>query len=248
MTSPETRVDPSLFQRGAAVIVAGGAGERFGDTGGKQLASVFGVPLLARTVEPFDLAVSISEILLVCHPDRVGEYENAVRDNVDLSTPLIAVAGGQTRQDSVGRGIRAASPSASVLVIHDGARPLVSSELIDDVVSALLAVNETGGLVVGHPAYDTLKRVEGNTVLSTPDRSEFWVAQTPQVFMAESLRKAHAKADVEGFIGTDDASLVEAFGGRVRMFEGPRDNIKVTVPEDLAMVEAILAGRGLGDE
>jgi 2-C-methyl-D-erythritol 4-phosphate cytidylyltransferase len=248
MTSPETRADSSPFPRGTAVIVAGGTGERFGDVDGKQLASVLGIPLLARTVESFDSASSISEILLVCHPDRVGEYESTVRDNLVLSTPLTAIAGGQTRQDSVGRGLHAASPSTRVFIIHDGARPLVSSDLIDEVVSALLDADGTGGLIVGHPAYDTLKRVEGDTVISTPDRSEFWVVQTPQVFMAESLRKAHAKAAAEGLIGTDDASLVEAAGDRVRMFEGPRDNIKVTVPEDLAIVEAILASRRFGDE
>lgn len=248
MTSPETRTDPSLFPRGTAVIVAGGTGERFGDASGKQLASILGIPLLARTVEAFDSAASISEILLVCHPGRVGEYESAVRDSLELSTALTAIAGGRTRQDSVGLGLDAASPSTSVFVIHDGARPLVSSALIDEVVSVLLDAEGTAGLVVGHPAYDTLKRVEGDTVASTPDRSEFWVAQTPQVFMAESLRKAHAKAAAEGLIGTDDASLVEAAGDRVRMFEGPRDNIKVTVPEDLAIVEAILASRRLGDE
>jgi len=226
----------------SAIVVAGGSGERFGETGGKQLVSIAGSPMLAYTVRAFDRASSVSEIVLVCHPDRVDEYGAAVREAIAPTKPLVAVAGGVTRQHSVERGLDATAGDSSAIVVHDGARPLVTDLLIDAVVAALW---ESGadGLVVGHPSYDTLKLVEEGVVLGTPDRTRYWAAQTPQVFRAEVLRNAYAAAFRSGLAGTDDASLVEAFGGTVRMFEGPRDNIKVTVAEDIAFVEAVLAGR-----
>ena len=225
----------------AALIVAGGVASRFGADAGKQLAPLGGRPLLAHTVSRFDESARVDEIVLVCHPDRVAEYEQAVRGSIELSKPLTAVAGGETRQQSVANGLEAVSVNVDLVAVHDGARPLVEAEIIDGVIDSLDSDRAAAGYVVGHPAYDTLKRVSGTDVIETPDRSEFWVATTPQVFRAEALRAAYRAASEHGRSGTDDASLVEASGGAVRMYRGPRSNIKVTVMEDLSIAEALLS-------
>jgi 2-C-methyl-D-erythritol 4-phosphate cytidylyltransferase len=132
--------------------------------------------------------------------------------------------------------------------VHDGARPLVDPVTVDRAVAELEARPTLDGVVVGHPAVDTMKVVgPGNRVTGTPKRATLWVAQTPQVFRAEALVSAHARARAERWDATDDASLVERDGGVIGMLEGPRWNIKVTVPEDLVVVEALLDARTKGD-
>jgi 2-C-methyl-D-erythritol 4-phosphate cytidylyltransferase len=233
----------SLSPQASAIIVAGGTGERFGSAGGKQLELVLGLPVLAHTLRAFESATAITRIVVVCHPERVDEYTSRAVAPILLTTPFTVTAGGATRQESVARGLEALMPSgpAEIVVVHDGARPLVPADLIDQAVGALAADDDIDGLVVGHPAYDTIKEVSGGIIVSTPQRERFWVAQTPQLFRAEVFVRAHARAAQEGFSGTDDATLVEEYGGRVGMLEGPRANIKVTVVDDLAVVEAMLA-------
>jgi len=224
----------------AAIVVAGGTGERFGRPGGKQLALVGGVAVVGHAVAAVASAETVGLVVLVCHPDRVGEYAEAVDG---LAGEVLVVAGGATRRLSVAAGLAAVPDDATVIVVHDGARPLVEPDVVD---SAVRRLEESGadGVVVGHPAYDTMKVVDAQARVSeTPDRSTLWVAQTPQVFAADALRRAHRRAAEDGFDGTDDASLVERIGGRVLMHEGPRWNIKVTVPEDLRVIEALLADR-----
>lgn len=229
--------------RTAAVIVAGGTGERLGLTGGKQLAPVLGKPVLSWTLEAFEAAPQIDLIVVVCHPNRVDEYRRVAVEPLQLATPVRFAPGGDKRQDSVFSGLSQLPASVSTVVVHDGARPLVTSRLIADALAALAATSDCDGLVVGYPAVDTLKVVAGNAIVRTPDRSEYWAVQTPQIFAADKLIAAHAAAKDDGFVGTDDASLVERAGGGVVVFEGPRDNIKVTVAEDLFFVEAALKFR-----
>jgi 2-C-methyl-D-erythritol 4-phosphate cytidylyltransferase len=227
----------------AAIVVAGGTGERFGRTGGKQLARVAGTAVVVRSVAAVTAAEAIDTVVLVCHPDHVAEFRSAVEDALGVGALGAVVPGGPTRQRSVAAGLAAVSDSATVIAVHDGARPLVEPAVIDAAVAAL-EMGGVDGVVIGHPAFDTLKVVdEGHRVVDTPDRSTLWVAQTPQVFAADVLRRAYARAEAEGFEGTDDASLVERIGGTVLMAEGPRWNIKVTLPEDLGVVEALLAER-----
>lgn len=235
--------------RTAAVIVAGGTGERLGRPGGKQLAIVMGLPVLSWTLAAFDAAPEVDLIVVVCHPERVDEYRSAACDPLQLATPLSFAAGGETRQASVANGLAALPDSVETVLVHDGARPLVTPQLIAEALAALAADPTAAGVVVGHPAIDTLKEVAGRDILGTPDRSRFWAVQTPQIFGASTLKRAYAAAAAEGFLGTDDASLVERLGERVVVFEGPRDNIKVTVAEDLRFVEAALRFRDeVGDE
>lgn len=230
----------------AAVIVAGGTGERLGRPGGKQLASVLGKPVLSWTLAAFGDVSEIDLIVVVCHPDRAEEFARIAVDPLALATPVQFALGGDSRQESVANGLAALPPGVETVLVHDGARPLVTPTLIADSLAAFRAA-DAGGLVVGHPAVDTLKVVIGNTVAETPDRSRFWEVQTPQIFSACVLRAAYAQAAAEGWVGTDDASLVEHGGGRVVVFQGPRDNIKVTVAEDLFFVEAALKFRDSGE-
>jgi len=229
----------------AAIIVAGGSGDRLGREGGKQLAHVWGRPLLYHTLAVFDACPAIDSIVVVVHPDRIEEYMREAIDPVGSPKVMAVVPGGETRQQSVAAGLAALPGSAAIVVVHDGARPLVTPDVITDAVRVLEGDATLAGVVVGHPSFDTLKIVdEDGDVVGTVDRSLFWAAQTPQVFRAEVLRHAYERGRMDDFLGTDDASLVERCQGTVRMLAGPRRNIKVTVAEDLAIVEALLGGGG----
>ncbi|MDP2232872.1 MAG: 2-C-methyl-D-erythritol 4-phosphate cytidylyltransferase [Actinomycetota bacterium] len=229
----------------AALIAAGGTGERFGNDSGKQLALVAGRPVLAHVVSAFTEAESVGIIVLVGHPERLAEYESAVASSCG-STPLLMVPGGETRQESVAAGLAAIAESWPFIAVHDGARPLVTTELIDRMALELAEDDELDGLIVGHPAYDTLKQVDNDRITGSLDRDRCWMVQTPQVFRAPALRSAHAAATNVGSSATDDATLIEAAGGTLRVFRGPRDNIKITVAEDLMIAEAVLRHRGNG--
>ncbi|MDO8964231.1 MAG: 2-C-methyl-D-erythritol 4-phosphate cytidylyltransferase [Coriobacteriia bacterium] len=227
----------------AAVIVAGGTGERFGGERGKQLATVAGRPLLAWTVEAFEECASVDFIVLVCHPDRVEEYRAAAIGGRKDTKVGAVVPGGSTRRRSVAAGLAVLPGGCDVVAVHDGARAFIDAPTI---AAAFTALDDSGagGVVVGHPAVDTVKEVDGShRVVVTPDRSRSWIAQTPQAFRVDVLVRAHARAAADGFEGTDDASLVERDGGTVLMLEGPRWNLKVTMAEDLDVMEALLAHR-----
>lgn len=228
----------------AAIIVAGGTGERTGLAQGKQLTSIAGRPVLHHAIAAFDACAVIDQIVVVVHPDRVNEYRAAAVDTVGSSKVIAVVAGGDTRQASVAAGLDAVPASADIICVHDGARPLITPEVIERALRALQETPDLSGAVVGHPAYDTLKSVDANAgVTGTLDRSRVWVAQTPQVFRAPALRAAYAAAAADGVFGTDDASLVERIGGAIAMVTGPRDNMKITVPEDVALAERLLQAR-----
>jgi 2-C-methyl-D-erythritol 4-phosphate cytidylyltransferase len=232
-------------RRTAAIIVAGGSGERLGRPGGKQLAPVLGRPVLSWTLSAFGDAPQVDLIVVVCHPERVEEFRRVAVEPLALHTPLLFAPGGDSRQASVASGLAMLPDGVGIVLVHDGARPLVTPALIAE---ALDVFREAGadGLVVGYPAVDTLKLVEGRDVAETPDRSRYWAVQTPQIFAADTLLSAYEVAAANGWLGTDDASLVERNGGRVVVFPGPRDNIKVTVAEDLFFVEAALRFRSSG--
>lgn len=227
----------------AAIIVAGGEGERFNNPGGKQLFDVLGKPVLTWSAEAFDAVPDVGCIIIVCPGERQAEYCRKAIDPYPFVTPIEFAASGEVRQESAMNGLIAVDPSYEIVAVHDGARPLVTPELISHAINYLKGNPDTDGIVVGHPSIDTLKIVNDRTITATPDRSMFWVAQTPQLFRAEIYRRAHKAAMHEGFVGTDDSSLVERIGGRISMFNGPRDNIKVTVPEDVGPVVAALSAR-----
>lgn len=197
-----------------AVVVAAGSGSRFG--GVKQYEELDGRRVLDWSVAA---AAGVAEgVVLVVPPDRVTDAE----DGVDA-----VVAGGETRPSSVRAGLAAVPPSAVVIVVHDAARPLAAPELFDAVVDAVEGGADAA--VPGIPLTDTVKRVAGDRVVETVDRTGLVAVQTPQAFRAEVLRAAHAG----GGEGTDDASLVERAGGTVVVVAGDVRNIKVTHRDDL---------------
>lgn len=230
----------------AAIVLAGGSGERFGKAGGKQLAAVAGRPVVAWSVLACD-AAGVDTIVVVCHPDRVEEYRRAAVEPLELSTPVRFASGGPTRQASTWHGLAEVAEDTDIVLIHDGARPLVTADVIRRAIQALVESPGADGVVVGHPSVDTVKVVDGNSIVETPDRERIWTVQTPQVFWAAPLRDAFETAHHSGFTGTDDASLVERNGGTVLVTQGPRDNIKVTLPPDIDFVEAVLLNRLKGD-
>ncbi len=227
----------------AAIVVAGGVGERFGRPGGKQLAEVCGLPVLAWALRALDASARFGLIVLVCPGARGHEYTAAAVEPAALSTPVVLAPSGPTRQQSVLSGLSTLSPEITTVAVHDGARPLLTPETI---CAALGQLESSGadGVVVAHPSFDTVKLVEDSRIAETPERSRFWLAQTPQVFRRSILESSYEEATAEGFLGTDDSSLVERAGGRVLVVEGPRENIKVTVDGDLDFVATVLRRRG----
>lgn len=229
----------------AAIILAGGTGERFGKEGGKQLVEIGGKPILTWSVEAFDAVGDIGLIVIVCPAERQGEYLSKAVDPFSFATPIVVAAAGSMRQESAFSGLELVPEEFEYVVMHDGARPLISADLIAHTIATLKGNIDADGAVVAHPAIDTLKVVENGVIVGTPDRSVFWNAQTPQVFRAGIYRRAHASALSDGFVGTDDSSLIERLGGRVLVVEGKRDNIKLTVPEDYLMLVAAVRERYL---
>lgn len=232
----EGKVDPKA--KTAAVILAGGSGERFGRDGGKQLVEIAGKPMLTWAAEAFDAVGDIGLIVVVCPKERMQEYLEQAIDPFPFVTPVALAPAGSIRQESAFSGLEYVPEEFEFVVVHDGARPLVRPSTIEHTINTLKGNIDADGAVVAHPSIDTLKIVENGVITGTPDRTVFWNAQTPQVFRAGMLRRAHASALSDGFVGTDDSSLIERMGGRVLVVEGKRDNIKLTVPEDYLMLAA----------
>ncbi|WP_251197541.1 2-C-methyl-D-erythritol 4-phosphate cytidylyltransferase [Anaerotardibacter muris] len=222
----------------AVIILAGGSGERFGVEGGKQLVEVAGKPILTRSAEVFDSVGDVGLIVVVCPEERTEEYLRKAIDPFPFATPIVMAPAGSLRQESAFSGLELVPDNFEYVMLHDGARPLISRDLVEHTISVLKGNIDCDGAVVGHPTIDTLKIVENGIIQGTPDRSVFWNAQTPQIFRAGIYRRAHAAALSDGFVGTDDSSLIERLGGRVMVVEGKRDNIKLTVPEDFLIISA----------
>ncbi len=232
----------------AAIILAGGTGERFGREGGKQLVEIAGKPILTWSAEAFDAVGDIGLIVIVCPEERIDEYLKRAVDPFPFVTPITMAPAGSIRQESAFSGLEYVGDAFAYVVLHDGARPLISPDLITHTINTLKGNFDADGAVVAHPAIDTLKVVEDGVIVGTPDRSAFWNAQTPQVFRTGIYRRAHAAALSDGFVGTDDSSLIERLGGKVLVVEGKRNNIKLTVPEDYEMLASAVGMLALGVE
>jgi len=229
----------------AAIVVAGGSGSRLGTPGGKQLTRLLGMPVVSWSLCALDAVEDITLIVVVRPSDRAVEFSEAV-ESLGLATPLRFADSGPTRQESVVSGMSQIPDGFELVVIHDGARPLLRPETVAGAIALLKDSPDADGVVVGHPSIDTVKHVDDGRITSTPDRSTIWIAQTPQVLRIPAFNRAIRSAEERGFVGTDDASLIEQFGGTVLMFEGPRDNIKITVAEDIVLAEAVLSQRAGG--
>lgn len=220
-----------------AVIVAAGRGERMdgADKLWAPLTDAGGAtrPLLAYSLRAFQSCSAIDRIVLVVAAGA-GERARALARSEGLDKVCAVVPGGARRQDSVRAGLEALAPCDWVAV-HDGARPLVTPELIE---RGIEAARETGASCCAVPAADTVKEADENLLaVRTLDRRRVWLAQTPQTFRYDLLLDAHRRCESDA---TDDASMVEALGVKVRLYEGSRRNMKVTTQEDLALVQALL--------
>jgi 2-C-methyl-D-erythritol 4-phosphate cytidylyltransferase len=217
--------------RAAAVVVAGGSGRRFGGPIRKQYLEIGGEPVLLRAVRPFLHHPRIASVVVVLPPDDVAHPPRWLAD-----LPVTIVAGGAERGDSVLHGLRAVAEDVDRVLIHDGARPFVSAEIIDRVLDA------EGGAISAVPVTDTIQQVDADGLITaTPDRAALWQAQTPQGFPRAALLDAYARARADGLAATDDAAVFARYAGPVRVVMGAHRNLKVTRPEDLPVAEAIAA-------
>lgn len=216
-----------------AVIVAAGSASRMGGID-KVMAPLGGEPMICRTVRAFQNCDAIKEIVIVTRQDLVLSMMNLFRD---YSKVQAVVAGGSSRDESVRLGLNALSNKVKLAAIQDGARPLVTEEVIDRTVRA---AHTYGAAAPGVPVKDTIKVVQGGIVKETPERSALQAVQTPQVFDVDLLRGALKKAKEEDAVITDDCSAVERLGMSVKMVEGDERNIKVTTPVDLKIAAMLL--------
>lgn len=216
-----------------AVLAAAGRGERFGGGRPKAFANLAGRPLLAESLERLE-ACDWIEALVVVAPAEWEEPSILLAEELGVGKVHAVVTGGATRADSVRAGVAEVPEEAAVLVVHDAARPLLRGEVVERVVTA---VGEAwDGAVPALPLADTVKLAQGEAVAATLDRAGLVAVQTPQAFLAASLRRGlEGSADA-----TDCAGLVERTGGRVRLVEGDRRLVKVTTAADLDFVEALL--------
>jgi 2-C-methyl-D-erythritol 4-phosphate cytidylyltransferase len=218
-----------------ALLVAAGSGERLGADRPKAFAALAGRPLLAESLDRLDASAWVDAIVIAAPPDW---EEPAILLAEELATSKVAavVTGGETRAESVRAALAEVPGDVLAVLVHDAARPLVADALVGRVLAAL--AEGADGVVPALPLPDTVKRVDRGQVVETLDRADLVAAQTPQAFLAAALRSAFA-GDVSG--ATDCASLVERAGGRVAVVEGDPRLLKVTTPDDLALVESWLA-------
>ena len=216
-----------------AVIVAAGSASRMAGID-KVMAQLEGEPMLLRTVRAFQDSDVIKEIVVVTRPDLLMQVTGLCKN---LTKVTAVVAGGKNRPESVQLGMNALSDKVKLVAVQDGARPLVSWQVIDRTVRA---ANSYGAAAPAVPVKDTIKLVAGGLVSDTPDRSRLQAVQTPQVFDRDLLRAALEKAKADGAAITDDCSAVERLGMSVKIVEGDERNIKITTPLDLKIAKLFL--------
>ncbi|HEY6008421.1 MAG TPA: 2-C-methyl-D-erythritol 4-phosphate cytidylyltransferase [Geobacteraceae bacterium] len=223
-----------------ALIPAAGMGKRMGAEINKQYLLLKGKPILAHTLGVFERAPFVDDIFVITPEQEIAFCREQVVERYGFTKVRAVVAGGAERQHSVMNGLRAATGAADddVVLIHDGVRPFVPERVLARAVETAAAGD---GALVAVPAKDTIKVVEEGVIRGTPARENLWLAQTPQAFRYGIIRAAHEAAAAEGFLGTDDATLVERLGREVRVVMGDYRNIKITTPEDMLLAEVFLA-------
>ena len=228
-----------------AIIPAGGSGRRLKAGIAKQYLLLDGLPVLVHSLKAFEQALVINEIIVVV-PESDIKYvrEELIKKN-DLKKVTNVIAGGAQRQDSVRNGLAAIDDKCDIVLVHDGVRPFVTEKMINEVV---LAAKKDQAASIGVKAKDTIKETQDNgLVVKTVQRQNIWLTQTPQAFPFAVLKKAYEAAQSDNYYGTDDASLVERIGIKVKMIAGSYDNIKITTPEDLIIAEALLRSKSGGE-
>jgi 2-C-methyl-D-erythritol 4-phosphate cytidylyltransferase len=224
----------------AAIIVAAGQGTRMRTEARKQYMMLRNRPVLAHTLLTFEECNAVEEIFLVIPGGDDPFCKKEIIEPLRPSKPIHLVSGGATRQESVYNGLKAMDGRFGLVVIHDGARPLVK---IEQITECIRVAKEYGGCILAVPASDTIKTIdEHDCVVSTMKRHMIRMAQTPQAFHYDLILEAHVASQKEAYVGTDDAELVERHGKVVKVIPGDPCNIKITTPEDLRFAEALLTG------
>lgn len=226
-----------MQETATVVIVAAGSSRRM--LGQDKLWTLLaGRPVLAHTLDVFDASPLVEKIVLVTSADRLAETCTFIRTQ-HWSKLTDVVAGGARRQDSVRHGLdalTASRPLSPWVMVHDAARPFVSNAII---AAAIKAMSTSEAAVAAVPVKDTIKRVQGDLIVDTPDRSTLWAVQTPQIFALTRLLEAHYHPDAQNDV-TDDATMIEHLGYPVSIFPGSYDNFKITTPEDLLFAESLI--------
>lgn len=222
------------------LIPAAGMGRRMGSDRNKLLLTLLGKPLIAWTLLAAEASIHIRWIGLVIHAEDKTDMEE-ILSQLSLTKPVQLILGGSTRQESVYNGLQALPSGSDFVLIHDGARCLVTPQLLDRCAESLL---DCKGLIAAVPVKDTIKVVdETGLIQDTPDRSQLWAAQTPQGFNIQLLIDCHTQGRKAGWEVTDDAALFEKCRLPVGIVEGEETNLKVTTPMDLTIAEFILRQR-----
>lgn len=230
------------LQRGfcSAVVLAAGESQRMGED--KLFLPLDGIPVLGMGLCVLQSCPDIDEILVVTREEALKSVEE-LRSRFGLRKVKKLVLGGDTRTASALAGVNAVSRRAKIICIHDGARPFLTSELVEEVVRAAVLYQAAAPAV---PVKDTIKRAKQDVVLETPDRDTLFAVQTPQAFHAELIKGALTQAVKDGKTYPDDCAAAEAFGVRVRLTTGMEENLKITTPLDMALAQAICARRKAG--
>lgn len=220
------------------ILLAAGHGTRMGTSKNKVLLPLLDEPLIVYSLRTFLNDNNCCHVIIVAKKDEIPLLKKLIqKESTSIDTPITFVKGGAERQDSVSCGLEKLKNTRGFVMIHDGARPFIELHSIEDLNNV---VHQTKAAILGVLVKDTIKKVENKMVTETLLRSALWQIQTPQAFSSQLILKAHQAAKLEGFLGTDDASLVEHLGIKVEMVSGSYNNIKITTPDDMIIGEAIL--------
>jgi 2-C-methyl-D-erythritol 4-phosphate cytidylyltransferase len=224
-----------------AIIVAAGESKRMGNTGNKQYIDILGCPLLSYTIQPFEECDLVDNIIIVTREEDIMYCTTEIVNENGFEKVKKIVAGGKERQDSVYKGLCEVDEDTDIVIVHDGARPLIQT---DEIENSIYECIDSKAVTLGVKARDTVKEIDDEGYISkTLNRESLWTIQTPQTFDYKILTDAYNKAIADNFTGTDDSILVERMGYKVKIVEGRYDNIKVTTMEDISIVEGILQNR-----
>ena len=246
MKNATTRDRAGGSQSPLALIAAGGEGKRLGSIGPKALVFCAGKPLLAWCLDAFakseTFGAGAGTVVVAAHPSDLPAFESAADDARANGLEVLITEGGPSRSHSVAAALSAGQAAGpEIVLVHDAARIFTTPELIDALHDGL-AADSVDALIAAAPVTDTIKRVDADQIVEeTPPRDKLWAVQTPQAFRADALSAALSTDDETLAAASDDASLVEANGGRVKLFEWTTPNPKITTAEDLAAAEALLS-------
>lgn len=229
-----------------AIVLAAGKGSRMKAGINKQYLNLKGRPILSHTLEVFFACPAIDEVVVVIGENDIELCDKMVLKNFNYDKPFKTVIGGQERQGSVQNGLKHVDDNAEIIIIHDGARPFITSQIIETCIEG---ARKYAAVSLGVPIKETVKVVDDEGfVKNTPNRASIWITQTPQAFRHGIIRQAHELALINKINATDDAMLVEHLGYPVRMIKGDYRNIKITTYEDLVIAEALIDAKKLGDK